>query len=105
MVANLEYSQSISARAYNYVTSRVVGRSRSVTGIALHVFALSPGAPYLAGFESPKVLKGSHKTGSMRASFYNCVPCPDTLQIQKCIFWEALCVKMHNFCINAIPDL
>ena len=28
----------------------------------------------LVGFESPDVLKGSHKTGSMRASFYICVP-------------------------------
>ena len=28
----------------------------------------------------------------------------NVLQIQKCIFWEALCVKMHDFCVNAIPD-
>ena len=28
----------------------------------------------LAGFESPEVFKGSHKTGSMRASFYICIP-------------------------------
>ena len=28
----------------------------------------------LAGLDSPEVLKGSHKTGSMRASFCICVP-------------------------------
>ena len=28
----------------------------------------------------------------------------DALQIQKCIFWAALCVKMHDFCVNAIPE-
>ena len=27
----------------------------------------------------------------------------DALQIRKCIFWEALCVKMHDFCILHFP--
>ena len=27
----------------------------------------------------------------------------DALQIRKCIFWEALCIEMHDFCINTIP--
>ena len=47
-----------------------------VSGIVLHIFALIPGMGLhdLAGFESAKVFKGSHKTGSMRASFYICIP-------------------------------
>ena len=45
-------------------------------GIALHIFALCPGTrrSSVAGLDSPEVLKESHKTGSMRASFYICVP-------------------------------
>ena len=46
--------------------------------IALHIFALSPGAPVhdLADLESTEVLKESHKTGTMkqRVSFYICIP-------------------------------
>ena len=39
----------------------------------------------------------------MRASLY--LRPEDALQIQKCILWEALCIKMHDFCVNVIPAL
>ena len=55
-----------------------------ITGIALNIFALSPGTPRFCCF------------GVIR-SF-------DALQIRKYIFWKALCVEMHNFCVNTIPD-
>ena len=44
--------------------------------------------------------QGSHKTGSMRASFYICMDPRDALQIRKCIFWEALCVKCTIFALT-----
>ena len=51
---------------------------------------------------SREVLKGSHKTGSIESKFLFLHPM-DALQIRKCIFLEALCIKMHGFCINTIP--
>ena len=57
----------------------------------------------LAGLESPEVLTGSHKPGATRVSFKICIP-RNAIQIQKCIFGEVLWVKMHTYCINAIPN-
>ena len=37
----------------------------------------------------------------MRVSFL-CLRFGDALKIQKCIFWEVVCVKMHDFFVNAI---
>ena len=53
----------------------------------------------LASLESSEVLKGSYKTGSMRTNFPYLRP-RDALQIQKCIFWEVLCIKMQDFCVS-----
>ena len=49
-------------------------------------------------------MKGSHKTGSMRASSYICIPGAH-YKFKNAFFWETLCIKMHDFCINAIPEL
>ena len=43
------------------------------------------------------------KTGSMRLRKFLYLHTRDALQIQICISWEALCVKMQDFCINVIP--
>ena len=58
----------------------------------------------LAGVESPKVLKGSHKTGAMRVSFYICIPRLH-YKFENAFFGKHFFVKMHDICVNAIPVL
>ena len=60
----------------------------------------------LAGLESPEVLKGSHNTAKYESITFLYLHPKDALQIQRCNFWEALCIKMHDLnCVNVTLEL
>ena len=77
----------------------------SDAGIALPIFALIPGTPWWScWFRVTRSFEGVPLNWIYESKFLYLRP-RDALQIQKCIFWEALCLKMHDFCVSAIPEM